>query len=252
MPSPDADGDTDRGRAAPVLSALDLRCRRGGRLVLAGLNFELRPGELLELRGANGSGKTTLLRLLAGLAPLTGGTLAWGGQVLRPGDAAHARRVAYLGHLNGLSADLTATENLRFARQLDDPLGAGGQALLPALVDGPSPAIALQAWGLAAQAQLPVGRLSQGQRRRLALARVWMARRPLWLLDEPCAALDAAGERLFDERLTAHLRAGGSAVVATHRALDVPAALLRRLDLDSLPRPAPARLALPEDALAAC
>ncbi len=209
MPSPDA---------GPRLSAHGLRCRRGGRRVFAGLSFELHPGEVLELRGANGSGKTSLLRLLAGLAQPTGGELHWQGRPLRPGDAGYASDMAYLGHLNGVSADLSALENLRFAQRL-----AGGM----------DPMDALQAWGLAALAGQPARRLSQGQRRRLALARVWMGRRRLWLLDEPCAALDGAGERLFDTRLAEHLQAGGAAIVATHHALTVPAGL-RRLDLDAL------------------
>jgi heme exporter protein A len=204
------------------LSAHGLRCRRGGRRVFAGLSFELQAGEVLELRGANGSGKTSLLRLLAGLAQPTGGELHWQGRPLRPGDAHYAGHMAYLGHLNGVNADLSAIENLCFAQRLAGDAEASAD-----------PATALQAWGLAALAVQPARRLSQGQRRRLALARVWMGRRRLWLLDEPCAALDSAGERLFDTRLAEHLQAGGAAIVATHHALTVPAGL-RRLDLDAL------------------
>lgn len=192
--------------------------------MLHGLSFELGPGQAVELRGANGSGKTSLLRLLAGLAPSSAGEVRWDGQPVRPGDLACARRMAYLGHHNALSADLSAIENLRFSRQLHDA------------ADGATPAQALQALGLAALAERPVRQLSQGQRRRLALARVWMSRRPLWLLDEPCAALDRASQGLFDELLGAHLDAGGAAVVATHRALGVPAAALRPLDLDGQAR----------------
>jgi heme exporter protein A len=187
--------------------------------VLANLSFELHPGQALELRGANGSGKTTLLRSLAGLAPLSDGDLLWNKQGIRLGDAEHAARTAYLGHLNGLSTELTASENLRFAQQL----GGGTD------VDS-----AMQDWGLAKEAEQPVRYLSQGQRRRLALARVWLARRTLWLLDEPCAALDSAGEQLFDAQLSKHLEAGGMAIVATHRALSVPATALQRLNLDAL------------------
>lgn len=207
-----------------ALSVLDLCCRRGGLTVLDGLSLELRPGQAVELRGANGSGKTSLLRLLAGLAPSSAGEIRWDGQPMRPGDLACARRMAYLGHHNALSADLSAVENLLFSAQLHDAMG------------GATPAQALQAWGLAALAERPVRQLSQGQRRRLALARVWMSRRPLWLLDEPCAALDRTGQSLFDELLCAHLAAGGAAVVATHRALAIPAAALRPLDLDGQAR----------------
>ena len=199
-----------------MLSAENLHCRRGGRTVLVNLSFSLLPGQALELRGANGSGKTTVLRVLAGLAPATQGELHWNRSSLLGPD--YSACIAYLGHLNGLSTDLSAVENLRFAQQL----GGGGN------IDA-----ALQVWGLSAVAHQPVRFLSQGQRRRLALARVWLAQRMLWLLDEPCAALDTAGEQCFDACLALHLQNGGMAVVATHRALNVPDSSLRRIELES-------------------
>jgi heme exporter protein A len=213
-----------------MLAAEGLHCRRGGRTVFANLSFELNPGQVLELRGANGSGKTSLLRILAGLAPLSRGKLLWDEHAIQAGDFDHAARMAYLGHLNGLSADLSASENLRFSQQLGGGVSAGA---------------ALTGWGLADMSEQAVRLLSQGQRRRLALARVWLAQRRLWLLDEPCAALDNAGEQLFDDQLTKHLEAGGMAVVATHRALNVPAMALQQIDLDSLPSSS-------EVAIAAC
>ncbi|HEY0956670.1 MAG TPA: cytochrome c biogenesis heme-transporting ATPase CcmA [Roseateles sp.] len=196
--------------ARPLLHAEALACRRAGRSVFKDLSFELHAGQALELRGANGSGKTSLLRLLAGLMPAAAGSARWSG----PGELQHDS--AYLGHANGLSPELSATENLRFSQQLiaGDPTASGA---------------ALQAWGLGAFATRPVRRLSQGQQRRVALARVSLARRRLWLLDEPCAGLDEAGEQLFDAHLAEHLRAGGLAVVATHQPLRVPAHLCRPL-----------------------
>lgn len=202
------------------LAGHGLGCRRSGRPVLAGISFALGPGQALELHGANGSGKTSLLRLLAGLAAPAEGELHWKGRPLRPGDADYARCRAYLGHHNAMSADLSPLENLRFAQRLE-----GSRADTPV-------AGALEAWGLGPVAHRPTGRLSQGQRRRLALARVWLGRQPLWLLDEPTAALDAAGEALFDTRLAAHLAAGGAAIVATHRPLALPAASRQVLHLD--------------------
>lgn len=216
-----------------MLSAHSLHCRRGGRTVLKNMSFTVSPGQVLELHGANGSGKTSLLRVLAGLAPLASGQLSWGAQALKPGDAGHAACMAYLGHQNGLSTELSATENLRFAQQL------GG---------GTEVAAALQAWNLATVAEQPVRYLSQGQRRRLALARVWLGQRALWLLDEPCAALDSAGVAMFDAHLSQHLAAGGMAVIATHRALAVPASALQHVDLDALP----SNSLLNEDTYAAC
>jgi heme exporter protein A len=196
----------------PLLQAQALACRRGGRSVFKGLSFELHAGQVLELRGANGSGKTSVLRLLAGLMPASAGSAAWSGA----GELQHDS--AYLGHSNGLSPELSAWENLRFSQQL----GSGETVAL---------GTALQAWGLDAVATRPVRRLSQGQQRRVALARVGLTRRRLWLLDEPCAGLDEAGERLFDTRLAEHLRGGGLAVVATHQPLRVPAERCRTLTL---------------------
>lgn len=201
-------------QARPLLNAEALACRRGGRYLFKGLSFELAPGQALELRGANGSGKSSLLRLLAGLMPAAAGAARWSGQPAKAGQAG----VAYLGHLNGLSPELSALDNLRFAQQLS------GDPAEP-------PDEALRAWGLEAVAMRPVQRLSQGQQRRTALARVGMARQRLWLLDEPCAGLDEAGERLFDARLAQHLAGGGLAVIATHQPLRLPAGQCRPLVL---------------------
>lgn len=198
----------------PLLNADTLACRRGGRSVFKGLSFELAAGQALELRGANGSGKSSLLRLLAGLVPAAAGAARWSGQPVTAGQAG----VAYLGHLNGLSPELSALDNLRFAQQL-----AGS--------DATAPGQALRAWGLEAVATRPVWRLSQGQQRRAALARMSLAHQRLWLLDEPCAGLDEAGERLFDARLAEHLGGGGLAVIATHQPLRLPAGQCRPLVL---------------------
>lgn len=229
LPMPGPDDPQGRGAAgqaqsapplAPHLAVAGLQCRKGGRTLLRDVGFEVGSGQVVELRGSNGSGKTTLIRVLAGLTPPSAGTLHWQGRPLARGDEAYARQMAYLGHPNALGAELSATENLRFFQHLQ-----GGA------VRGPGEA--LQAWGLAHVAHQPVRSLSQGQRRRLALARVWSRRCSLWLLDEPCAALDDAGARLLDERLAEHLAQGGAAIVATHRPLGMPAGALRRLDLDA-------------------
>jgi heme exporter protein A len=179
------------------LAVSDLSCVRGGRLVLDRLALALEDGAVLALRGPNGAGKSTLLRALAGLCPASG-TIALDG---RPLDAdARAEAVAYAGHLDAVRPQLTIAEHLRFWAAL-----AGGDA-----------DAGLAAFGLAPIADRPVALCSAGQRRRLALSRVALAPRRLWLLDEPTAALDADGAARLDAQLTSHAAQGGIAIVATH------------------------------------
>jgi heme exporter protein A len=181
-----------------------LGCRRGERLLFQGIALAAPPGRLLEIAGANGSGKTSLLRILAGLLkPETGVvTLLRNGVSLTRDDDPPAALLHYLGHQDALKPQMTACENLAFAAAW---FGARE-----------TPDAALARLGLAAQADLPVGYLSAGQKRRLALARCWMAGRPLWLLDEPTAALDTAGRALVAALVGEHLAAGGTVVAATH------------------------------------
>jgi heme exporter protein A len=181
---------------------------RGGRRVFEGVGFELHAGQLLQLLGANGSGKTSLLRVLGGLLPADEGELCWGGEPVRSGEPEFLQAVAYLGHANGIDADLSAAENLRFAARM------AGVDDSPARVTD-----ALRAMGLDPASRAPVRTLSQGQRRRVALARLALLRRTLWLLDEPVSSLDAASGERFFAQLADHLRQGGMAVVATHELL---------------------------------
>ncbi len=215
------------------LVVTDLSCVRGGRRVLAGVGFALAPGETLVLRGPNGAGKSTLLRALAGLLPATG-SIALSGRAL---DAdALSEAVAYVGHLDAVKPQLTVAENLRFWAGL-----AGGPADATAAADA-----AIAAFDLAAIAPQPARLCSAGQKRRLALARLVVAPRRLWLLDEPTVSLDAHAEALFLAAVRAHAAAGGLAVVATHVAL----ALDRCRPLDLAPRPAAGAAAGPGAAVA--
>jgi heme exporter protein A len=173
-----------------------LACRRGARLVFEGLDFALKPGDVLLLRGPNGSGKSTLLRLMAGLLQPVAGVFSWAGVPTEP--ERHRRRLAFLGHLDAVKPGLTAAENLRFW------CGAG------AVEKG------LEAFGIGALARLPARLLSAGQRRRLALARIAGSAAPLWLLDEPGNALDAEAQGLFAATLARHRSVGGLAVIALH------------------------------------
>ena len=177
---------------------------RGERLVLQDLSFTVGAGEALLLLGPNGSGKSTLLRVLAGLKRLDAGALLWDGADALADLPAHAGRVAYLGHLDGIKTGLTAAENLAFT--------AGRQDVAPALA----------ALGLEVLADLPARMLSAGQRRRLALARLALDPAPLWLLDEPTLGLDDASLDRLGALLATHRAGGGMVVAATHLDLPLP------------------------------
>ena len=182
-----------------------LSCTRGGRLVLHRVDFTLADGEALILRGPNGSGKSTLIRALAGLLPSSGRITLDGRPATRD---TLAEAVCYAGHLDAIKPQLTVAENLGFWAGL-----LGGD---------PAPAIA--GFALAALSDRPAHLLSAGQKRRLGLARLLLAPRRLWLLDEPTVALDAAAEARLLAALTTHVATGGLAVVATHTPLALPSA----------------------------
>jgi heme exporter protein A len=184
---------------------------RGGRLVFAGVSFALPAGAALILRGPNGAGKTSLLRLLGGLLAPTAGVLSWDGRPLFEDPAARRGRLHLIGHGNAIKAALTVRENLRFAVALSGAPAAGM-------------AHALESFGLSALAEVPAQYLSAGQRRRLALARLLAAPRPLWLLDEPEAGLDAASREGLARAIAGHRAQGGIAVIATHGEIRVAAA----------------------------
>lgn len=191
------------------LSIEGLACRRGERVLFEGLSFAAGAGDAVVVTGPNGAGKTSLIRLIAGLMPPEAGAIVVAG-------APPAREFLHLvGHLDAVKGALTVRENLAFARAL---LGGsnGDQG-------------ALEALGLAALAGLPARVLSAGQKRRLALARLLVAERPLWLLDEPTANLDADGQARLAAIVAAHRGKGGIVVAATHAALDLPGAREVRL-----------------------
>ena len=195
------------------LSVRDLACERGGRLVFEGLSFSLKTGEALVLTGPNGAGKSSLLRQLAGLLDVAQGEIAFtgGDPELSLGEQAH-----YVGHLDALKPSMTVMETVSFWRTYLGSIPEGADT-------------ALEALGLAHLADLPAAYLSAGQRRRLSLARLIAVPRPIWLLDEPTVALDAASVARLVGLMTSHLARGGMIVAATH--LDLGLGETRQLRL---------------------
>ena len=198
-----------------MLEATRLDCERGGRTLFRALTFELRAGELLRVAGPNGAGKTSLLRILAGLTMPAAGEVRWKGQPIAALAENFSSQLVYIGHAAALKDELTPAENLAFACAL------GG---------APAKAEAVR-WALAALAvpDRPARRLSQGQKRRAALARLLLSEsRPLWLLDEPFAALDAGAAAYIEEIIGRHAQAGGSLIYTTHQpsALDAQGRVL--------------------------
>ena len=202
----------------PLLAARGLAFARNEEPVFGPLDFSVDAGEALLVQGDNGAGKTTLLRVLAGLLRADSGDISIDG---RPASVAlRSQAISYLGHLPALKADLTALENLDFL------CGLHGRRR------GQLPANAMGIVGLAGYEDTLVRQLSAGQKKRLSLARLWLAPSPLWLLDEPYANLDLDGINLVNRMVQAHLRDGGAALLTTHGAYAAPPVRTRMLVLE--------------------
>lgn len=191
------------------LTAESLAARRGEDLIFVNLSFHLGAGQTLVLTGQNGSGKSTLLRVLAGLLAAERGRVSLAGEGIAA-DARVSEFAHYLGHRNAMKRELTVAENLGFWKAfLADAPGGTGMSIDEAAEEV----------GLAGITHLPFGYLSAGQQRRFAIAKLLVAHRPIWLLDEPTAALDAGADRMFAGLVTRHLATGGIAIAATHQPL---------------------------------
>jgi heme exporter protein A len=204
-----------------MLEARQLAASRGNTTLFSGLGLALAPGTLLRVRGANGSGKTTLLRMLCGLILPHEGQVLWDGRDIRVLREEYWKHLVYIGHADALKGDLSAEENLQLTCAIS------GAALEPGRARA-----ALEAFGLAGREHLPARALSQGQRRRVALARLAASAASLWILDEPLAALDITAVGRVKELVREHLVRGGMAVMTTHQeiTIDAPTA---ELDLDA-------------------
>ncbi len=192
------------------LEAIALACERNGRQLFQSLDFALASGDMAELRGPNGAGKSSLLRAMAGLVPLSAGEI----KISAETDVPLASRLHYIAHSDAMKPAMTVEQNLQFWCDV---------------LEGQSIAKALQAFDLESLRRDPVQLLSAGQRRRLCLSRLFVAERPLWLLDEPTTALDATSQNILIVRIQQHLAGGGMVIAATHGDIGVTSST--RIDL---------------------
>ncbi len=204
-----------------LLAVNNLQCIRGERTLFERLTFNVSSGQLLYVQGDNGSGKTTLLRTLCGLSQAHEGNISWNNQNIQTLAEDYAGQVLYIGHLAGIKEDLTAVENLQFSASLAGNNISRAQALG-----------ALAQVNIARCADLPTRVLSQGQKRRVALARLWLQNNPLWILDEPFTALDAAAITTLTQHIESYVTSGGIVVLTSHQEPTFDSKLMQRLQLN--------------------
>ncbi len=204
-----------------MLKVNNLECIRGDRELFSDLSFELSARQLMRLEGKNGTGKTTLLRTVCGLFVPDQGEILWQGLSIKNQDEDYRKELLYLGHNNAIKADLTALENLRINNNL-----AGETATNDELMH------ALDTIGLYAFEDLPTRQLSQGQKRRVALARLILSNAKLWILDEPFVALDVAAVELLQSIIAKHVENGGMVILTTHQEVPLTSGEIIRVSLD--------------------
>ena len=205
-----------------MLEVRNLECVRGDHRLFADLNFTLQAGELLHLRGSNGSGKTSLLRTICGLMTPANGEVFWQGENIRSLREEYNSGLTYIGHQGGIKDDLSAIENLQLYCRLFGFSVSEDQII-----------VALGKIGLGGREDLPTKVLSQGQKRRVALARLLIHKSKLWVLDEPFNALDVAAVKLLKDLITNHLSIGGMVILTTHQLVDFEIGMLQEVHLDS-------------------
>lgn len=211
-----------RTQEVSVLKAHDLKCVKGSTELFSDIHFQVESGEALVVEGSNGSGKTSLLRILCGFNYPAEGEISWNGQSI-DGHESYQQQISFIGHASGVKLDLTVLENLVFAQRL-----VGSERSEEEIKE------IIRAVGLFKQRNILTRKLSAGQKRRVALARLQLEERQLWVLDEPLTALDRNFVTEFEKVLETHLNNKGMLIVTTHRELVLPSAQIKRINLSSI------------------
>ncbi|ENK0808234.1 cytochrome c biogenesis heme-transporting ATPase CcmA [Vibrio fluvialis] len=203
-----------------MLEVKNLTAIRDERVLFEGLSFTIQSGELVQIEGRNGTGKTTLLRIVTGLGDRDDGEIHWNNVNIEADRDSYHQELLFLGHQTGVKRELTALENLRFYQAVH-AAGTQEEDLYQALTQV----------GLAGREDVPVAQLSAGQQRRVALARLWLSRQKLWILDEPLTAIDKQGVKVLEALFLQHAEQGGIVVLTTHQDMFTDNPKLRKIKL---------------------
>ncbi|RZV17455.1 cytochrome c biogenesis heme-transporting ATPase CcmA [Vibrio alginolyticus] len=203
-----------------MLEVSNLTAIRDERVLFENLQFEIKPGELVQIEGRNGTGKTTLLRIVTGLGDREEGVIKWKSEEVEKSRDVFHQDLLFLGHQTGVKRELTALENLRFYQSIQNNRSSDEEIF-----------IALTQVGLAGREDVPVAQLSAGQQRRVALARLWLSKQILWILDEPLTAIDKQGVKVLESLFASHADNGGIVVLTTHQDMFADSPKLRKIKL---------------------
>lgn len=203
-----------------MLEVSNLTAIRDERVLFENLQFEIKPGELVQIEGRNGTGKTTLLRIVTGLGDREEGIIKWKGEEVEKSRDVFHQDLLFLGHQTGVKRELTALENLRFYQSIQNNRSSDEEIFT-----------ALTQVGLAGREDVPVAQLSAGQQRRVALARLWLSKQILWILDEPLTAIDKQGVKVLESLFASHADNGGIVVLTTHQDMFSDSPELRKIKL---------------------
>ncbi|MGS6583904.1 cytochrome c biogenesis heme-transporting ATPase CcmA [Vibrio diabolicus] len=203
-----------------MLEVSNLTAIRDERVLFENLQFEIKPGELVQIEGRNGTGKTTLLRIVTGLGDREEGIIKWKGEEVEKSRDVFHQDLLFLGHQTGVKRELTALENLRFYQSIQNNSSSDEEIFT-----------ALTQVGLAGREDVPVAQLSAGQQRRVALARLWLSKQILWILDEPLTAIDKQGVKVLESLFASHADNGGIVVLTTHQDMFSDSPKLRKIKL---------------------